>query len=442
VLFFDRFARLREGLRSGRVHTGQKEILSFLSGRLGKADLPAAVVEPAGESELRTVLEFAAEKRVKVAVASGLRPVEVRDLEGHLLILTTRFTGAPVFSASRRCVRAEAGLPIESLVVDLTRAGMRWIPLLPVPNSTSPGELFARGWEGLRNWRDGGLLAHVRAVSWMGFDGKTYRTGTAALPDGNPDVSGFLCGSRGSLGVITSLELEVQPLPETRVAALLQLPDASEAVRMLVQLREMDPQPETVVYWGETATQILREGTDNVVAEKTGVLLMVEWRDAFPWPEPWCPYGLAVTTEAAVNALWQELFRFPRTAARLYPSRTGARLRLPAEALPELEQAAGELGRDANYPVALWGTVEAGHFHVWVLQPDDQPRTTRQAEELLKKIVEVAFGLNARAAAGAALPFEMRPAAASSAGLVADRLRKQLTDRCDPHGMYAPLVSA
>ncbi|RPH93059.1 FAD-binding oxidoreductase, partial [candidate division KSB1 bacterium] len=85
MALFDRFGKLREKLRDGRLHTNPKEMLAFLQGTLGKSDLPAAVVEPAGEEELRAVLQFAAEKNYKIAVASGLKPAEVRGLGGKLL---------------------------------------------------------------------------------------------------------------------------------------------------------------------------------------------------------------------------------------------------------------------------------------------------------------------------------------------------------------------
>jgi FAD/FMN-containing dehydrogenase len=437
--FFDRYGKLRETVRDGRLHTEPKDILSFLKGRLSKADLPAVIIEPANESELRAAMLHAAEKKMKIAVASGLKPVEVRDLEGHMLVLTTRLTGAPLIASTRRSIRVDAGLPVESLAVDLTRAGLRWLPLLPVPSQTSPGELFALGWEGLRNWRDGVFLSHVRAVQWMGFDGKLYETSPVAS-DGSPDVSGFVYGSRGSMGVITALDLDLEPVPEHRTAALFELPDARAAYELMADLRESHPLPEAVVYWGEAATQILREGTDNRVTPKATVLVSAEWRDRdVPWRNSWNAFGDPLVEESAITAMWQDLFRFPKTAARLYPERTGARLRVPAEAVPEIEDAVRELGHDFNFAVSLWGTVELGHLHAWILQPDGQPRTTRRAEELLKKIIEVSLNLGGRCAAGCDLPFDLKPLLPKDATSPLHSLHAEIRKRCDPQGVFVPL---
>ena len=435
--FFDRYSRLRDTLRVGRISTGQKEILAFLKGRLSKADVPALVAEPASLEELRAVIAFAAEKHLKIAVAAGLGPVEVRDLEGQILLLTTRLTGASTISASRQSIRVDAGNPVEAMLVDLNRAGLRWAPLLPVALGSTAGEIIASGWEGLRTWRDGGLLSSVDAIEWVDFEGRLRRTGPAATADGAVDVSGFVHGSRGALGVITALEFAVQRAPATRTAMLYELTDGSGAVELLAALRDMTPAPETVVYWGETATQILREGNDGTVSDGALTLIAAEWRDAVRPPDT--GHSRLYATATGIDALWQDLLRFPRTASRLYPERTGAKLRLPAIAVADLEDAARELGRDANLHTALWGTVEAGHFHVWVLHPDDQPRTQHTAEALLKRILEVAVSLGGYCAPGNLLPFDSRTVSANSRGSLGDTIRDQLLKRCDPHSLYAPV---
>jgi hypothetical protein len=231
----------------------------------------------------------------------------------------------------------------------------------------------------------------------------------------------------------------VQRIPQARTAALYELADGSSAVELLSELREMTPQPETVVYWGETATQILREGNDGTVTDGALVIIAAEWRDAVRPPEGEKSNARIYTSAGAIDALWQDLLRFPRTTSRLYPERTGARLRLPAMAVAELEDAARELGRDANLHTALWGTVEAGHFHVWVLHPDDQPRTQRSAEELLKRLLEVAVSLGGYCAPGNLLPFDSRTISAHTRGSLGDTVREQLLKRCDPNAMYLPV---
>ena len=86
--------------------------------------------------------------------------------------------------------------------------------------------------------------------------------------------------------------------------------------------------------------------------------------------------------------------------------------------------------------MALWGTAEAGHLHVWILKPDAEPRTNVRADELLKKIVEVTVDLGGCCAAGNTLPFDLRNGRAS----LGRTLREQFLKKCDPGSVYIPLM--
>jgi hypothetical protein len=121
----------------------------------------------------------------------------------------------------------------------------------------------------------------------------------------------------------------------------------------------------------------------------------------------------------------------------LYPARTCARLRFPSAALAELENAARDLGKEFNFPAALWGNADYGYLHVWILQPDDQARTVREAGELLKKILEVAIVMGGSLVPGAALPFTMSQSGSSKPEMTS--LRAKLLERCDPNGLHVAL---
>ncbi len=392
--WFDRFHKLRESVTLGRLHTEQRQILTLLKGKVSKDDIPVVVVEPAGEGELEACIAFATEKHMRVSVGSGVKPLGIHGLGGGMLILTTRFSAAPRFETDQRAVRVEAGLTAEALAIDLSRRARRWHPLLPVPSGESLGDLIATGWEGLRNWKSGGVLSHVRMIEWMGYDGRRYSTGRGAARSQSVDMSDYLFGSRGRFGVITALELELQEQPPIRTAALFELRDAHDALKLLGRLRDFDPQPETVIYWGEVATSLIRSHNDGTISPQAGVVLMVEWDCEIDWPEEWDRFARPLTEEKRIAELWQDLFRLPRTVARLYPAKVESRLKLPAPAIVDMEAAARELGRDANVQIALWGTVEAGHLHVWALLPDEETRTRRQAEGAVRSLVEIAVDLD------------------------------------------------
>ena len=436
VRLFDRYSKLRSRFRTGRVVDEPKEMLPFLKGKLSKSDLPAAIVEPGDLEELRATLEFAAEKQIRVAVAGGLKPTAVDDLDNHFLILTTRLSQSPVISTARRSARVSGGFPVESLAIDLAREGLDWWPLFPVPSGKSVGAMIAGGWEGLRCLRRGGLLCHLNFVEWMSFDGKAYAAGPTVSASASPDVSGLLFGSRGRLGIITGAELSLNPALKARSAALLEFTDAAEAIPFFNDLATYSPQPETVLFWGSVATEIIRQGNDDTISDLCRFTVMVEWdEEQMRLPSPWDSYARYFADDTQVRALWQDVLRLPRTATRLYQGKLETRLRFPAASIAELEEAALELGRDVNLTIAVWGTPDAGYVYLWALLPDAEQVTRQRAQETLNKLTEIAAGLGA-SRAPSARSARMGNSPESS---IAGSMRALLSDKCDPAEMFVSL---
>ncbi|MBU1920573.1 FAD-binding oxidoreductase [bacterium] len=436
-MLFDRYAKLKKTIPDGSVHIGLKQVMPLLQGKLEKCDPPAVAVEPANLDELCRVIEFAAEKNLKIAVSNGLSPVSVNGLSEQILVLTSRFSGLLNFSKSRASMRVDSGVPIETLAVELASHGQRWMPLHPVPAGDSVGSLIASGWEGFRNWRDGGTMSNIRAIEWIGFDGRVYLSGSSLVGADSPDVSSLLFGSRGKYGIITSVELAVKPLPDARMLVLFELPEAAKAVELIRYLRVAAPAPEAVVYFSELATEILRSANDHTLKDKARVVVAAEWDTDCDLNSEWERYARIESDPKAANGIWQDLFRLPKAAARLSPHRTTARMKLPASAIEDLEDRFRDLSKDYNLGVACWGTLEQGHLHLWILQPDGEARTNRQAGDLLKKLAEDAARL------GGCL-LDTKPASLLNLHDTAiDELSSQVSDKllkqCDPMAMYLPL---
>lgn len=396
--WFDRWAKLRDVMRMGRLHTEQKEILGFIQGTVSMGDLPTAIAEVADEFELTEVLRTAKEKGLNISVATGRKRMAVKGLAQSVLVLTSRLASSPVFSAERQTVHVGAGMSPEALAIDLARAGVRWAPLFPIPSETSVGAMIAEGWEGLRVWSGGGTVAHICSVDWMGYDGTKYSTGPAASGAQAPDLLPFLFGAGAAHGVITSAELRLARIPGEPTVALFELESSAAAVDLLEEIRVLYPQPDIVVYWGETATDLIRGGNDGTIGDRARVVVAAEWSQPIEWPHAWSTLAIPQLGSAASQALWQDLFRLPRTAARLHPYRSEVRLRAEEESLPELEELARAIGREANLKLCLWGTVGCGYLTMWALAPDQEQRTQRAADEAVCRFVLEAERLGVRAA--------------------------------------------
>ena len=117
----------------------------------------------------------------------------------------------------------------------------------------------------------------IRRVSGYGLD-------ALADPD-TLDLTGIVCGSEGTLAVVTRAEFRLHPLPEARALASFEFDTLAAAARATVELLEMDPSAiellddvaigrarETPAY--KDSTKFLQGGPD---ARPPKAILLVEW---------------------------------------------------------------------------------------------------------------------------------------------------------------------
>ncbi|MBK6765756.1 MAG: FAD-binding oxidoreductase [bacterium] len=433
MILFDRYAKLKKQAPNAIVHSGQKQLLAHLSGTLRKNDLPELIVEPTSVEDLQAVVRFAAEKEMRVALACGQSPTAVAELEGAMLILTHRLAGPSQLSKDGLGLWVYSGTPLEAVAVELAQRRMEWTPLHPVEPGETMGTFIAQGVEGVRCHRAGGVLSNIRRIEWIGFDGERFVTGPGLAGDG-VDVAPLLFGSGGRYGIITRIEIALQPAPETRTLVVCECDSVDELNGLYQTWQFGSPMPVALPFWTKIATNALRQGNDDLVTDAANAMLACEWDENVELDHDFAVRNQRAAGPIEVNQLWQHLFRLPRTLARLFPYRTAGRFRLPADALCDFDERVNELARDRSLSVAVWGTLGTGHVHTWVLRPDEEARTARRAAELLDRLAEDSLNLGGCPvvlSSGLADLAPYRDALTQSWELT-------LLGKCDPHSRFKP----
>ncbi len=287
---------------------------------------PAAVAMPRDAGEVAAAVAHARAAGLRVAVqGTGHGAGPRRDLQGALLINTSRMRGASVDPASRSA-RAEAGAQWRDVVPLAAEHGLAALhgsaPDVGVVGYTLGG---GAGWLGRRY----GLAANaVTAIELVTAAGEPVR----ADAETEPDLFWALRGGGGNFGVVTALEFRLYPVgslnagwlvwpwEETRrvlgrwsewvgtvpdevssVGRIMQLPDLpdlpevvrgrrlvvvdaailadeGEAARLLAPLRELGPELDTFAQVPATAlSELHMDPPEPVPAAADGAVI-----DAFP----------------------------------------------------------------------------------------------------------------------------------------------------------------
>ncbi len=182
------------------------------------AGRPEAVVHPESTEEVAATVRWAAAQGVGVAVvASGRRFEGARAMHGPFLLLCTdRLVGIDIYEPADLTITAKAGTPLTTLTATLA-AERQWLPYdPPFVDDRTAGGLVATGESGPLWMGYGELRNHVLGATLVTGDGRVLRLGGRVVKN----VAGFdllkvVVGSRGRLGVITSVCLRAFPAPLT-----------------------------------------------------------------------------------------------------------------------------------------------------------------------------------------------------------------------------------
>ncbi|HUH04837.1 MAG TPA: FAD-binding oxidoreductase [Kofleriaceae bacterium] len=140
-------------------------------------------------------------------------------------------------------VHAQAGLSAIALEKILSPRGLSLGDYPPAALGSTLGGLLAVRTPGKSSTRHGFIEDAVLGLSAVLADGRSIHTRIAPRRSTGPDLARALCGSEGTLGIITSAVLRVHRRPETRYLSAYALPtiDASLAAVHLALREEAAP---------------------------------------------------------------------------------------------------------------------------------------------------------------------------------------------------------
>ena len=204
----------------------------------------ACVVRPASTEQVAAVLRACAAAVAPVVVQGGNTGLVggATPAGGEVLLSLTRLDALDDVDVASGQVTAGAGVTLASLQKHARTAGLDFGVDLAARDSATVGGLVATNAGGIRVLRYGSMRAQLLGAEAVLADGSVVSRLAGLLKDGTGyDLVNLLCGSEGTLGVITRVRLRLVPRPAHRAVALLAMPDADAAIALLPGLRERLP---------------------------------------------------------------------------------------------------------------------------------------------------------------------------------------------------------
>ena len=252
--------------------------------------------------------------------------------------------------------------------------------------------------------------AYVLGCEVVLADGSVIWTGGAhskALKSSSGiDLTKLFVGSEGTLGVITTLRLRVQPRPPARAVVLAGYGALEDTVRSLDDLFAAGILPSTAELldtsavvalqkWqsalnlpdGEAVLFIEVEGTpDHVMSAVRGVDEIVRRRASVT---------RFAETEADVARLWAARSGMAAASALAHPGKhrifAGEDLAVPLTKIPETIRRAREMGKELDIAVIFYGHFGDGNVHSAILIDPEDADEVKRADELADRLHRLAI---------------------------------------------------
>ena len=195
------------------------------------------VVRPHDVAEVQAIVRTARELKAPLVPQGGNTGLVggAVPARGAILLSSERMTEVSDPDGDAATIRAQAGATLESIGVRAASGGMFWPISHAGASRATVGGTIATNAGGVLSWRFGTARHHVRGVEAVLGDGRLVSRLDALVKDNaGYDLTGLLCGSEGTLGVVTSATLALQPLPGKTATALVAL-DAPGSLPALVR---------------------------------------------------------------------------------------------------------------------------------------------------------------------------------------------------------------
>jgi len=257
-------------------------------------------------------------------------------LRGEVVLSTSRLNKVGVPDTASRRIEVEAGATVESVQIAATSVGLRYPVDFGARASATIGGTIATNAGGVNVLRYGPTRAQVLGLEAVLADGSIVSTMAGLLKDNTGyDLRGLMCGSEGTLGVVTRAVLRLVPAHASVTTALVGCASVADAMSVVGRVCHAS---DTI----DAAELMSRRGV-SLTSRVTG--------EAVPFEAEWYVLIESSTSQDQEAVLARLLAGCSLVAVAGSPSRRRALWRLRDEHTPSIATLGTPLKYDVTVPL-------------------------------------------------------------------------------------------
>ena len=374
--------------------------------------LPDVVVVPRTTDDVARVVRFADETSTPV-VARGAGTGQTGGAvaaKGGIVISFARMREVIEIDRANLQAVVQPGLVFSDFQDALRPHGLFFPPDPGSGRACTLGGMAANNASGPHAVRWGTTSAYVLGCEVVLADGSVIWTGGAhskALKSSSGiDLSKLFVGSEGTLGIITTLRLRVQPRPPARAVVLAGYAALEDTVRSMDDLFAAGILPSTAELLDTTSVVALQKWKPDLGLPDGEAVLLIEVEgtpdhvhSAVRHVDEIVRRRASVTRfaddEAAVAKLWAARSGMAAASALANPGKhrifAGEDLAVPLTEIPRTVRRARELAAECQTAVIFYGHFGDGNVHSAILIDPEDAEEVRRADELADRLHKLAI---------------------------------------------------
>jgi glycolate oxidase subunit GlcD len=442
---------LQRQVGTSHLYTRPADLAAYAYDAYGASGLrrvAEAIVFPESTDEVAGVVAVCARHGVAVVPrGAGTGYAGGAAADGGVILNLCRMTRFSALELEAQRLAVEAGVVTAAVHARASAAGL-YYPPDPGSSSTSTiGGNVACNAAGPHALRYGTTSDYVIGLTAVLADGRVLRLGEGADA---PQLIPLLCGSEGTLAVITEVLLRLIPAPEARATLAATFSDVGGAAAALAAIAGAGIVPAALEFLDRAALDAVAATGAGEVAPGAGALLIVEVEGAAAAVNAQgevvrgaLSAAAALTIDHATSAveaarLWKLRKSVSAAVAKVQIGKVNEDVVVPRDRVAELVERSRQIGAANGLGVVTFGHLGDGTIHATFLidprVPGDRLRAAAAAEQLFDTVLAMGGSLSGEHGVGTAkLAFVERQLGSEQTALMR-RIKRAL----DPAGILNP----
>lgn len=390
------------------VSTQKADLICYSYDATQQQYLPEAVVFPADAQEISLVMKMANAEKIPVfprGAGSGFSGGSL-PTKGGIVLCTERLDRILEIDEENLVAVVEPGVVTEQFQQAVEKVGLFYPPDPASLKFSTLGGNVAECAGGPRCVKYGVTKDYILGLEVVTPTGDIITTGGPTMKGVvGYDLTKLMCGSEGTLGIITRIVIKLLPLPEAKKTMLVlfdSIDGAAQAVSAIIRGKII---PTTLEFMDGRTIDCVRQATGLQVPDNARAVLIIEVDGDREFLDKQVdrindiirPLGVVETRIAATpeesEALWQIRRAVSPSLRKVNPDKFNEDICVPRSKVPEMIRKVDAISEKYQIPIVNFGHAGDGNIHVNVMIDKKVPGQMEKAEKAIEEVFRGALEL-------------------------------------------------